>query len=55
MVRGRGPTRGKIRPANTITVANVASPAEKTQAVWLAVKAYAPAASVSLAVKTDHA
>jgi hypothetical protein len=38
-----------------MTVANVASPAEKIQAVWLAVKAYVPAASVSLAVNTDQA
>ena len=39
----------------TMTMANVASPVEKTQAVSLAENAYAPAWSVSRAVKTDQA
>jgi len=51
----RGPTRGSTRPASTMTMANVARPDENTQAVSLALKPYAPAASVSLAVNTDQA
>ena len=35
MASGRGPVRGRIRPAITMTIAKVASPVEKTQAVRL--------------------